>query len=394
MQRNMLEGIRIVDLTSIVFGPYATEILADLGADVIKVEPPAGDMFRRAGAPAQTPGMGACHMTLNRGKLSVTLDLKNQADVVKMRDLLATADVFIHNVRRRPIERLGLDYTSVRAINKDIIYTHCVGFGSSGRYRDLPAYDDVIQAATGTATLLSRVDGEPRPRYLPSLIADKVAGLHGAYAVLAAIIHKLRTGEGQLVEVPMFESFAHFMMQEHLYGATFISQAYAAGYPRQLDPMRQPFPTADGYISIVLYTDAVAVRLINLFGDEKLSNDERFAGPQERQRYMSALYAEIACRTPAQTTAEWTKLFEAAQIPSMPMRDLEDLAEDPHLKDVGFFARSEHPTEGAYLSMKGPVSFSARPAEKLGPAPTLGEHNDRLEGLLSDARKPLARSLL
>ena len=382
-QPKMLEGIRVVDLTSIVFGPYATEILADLGADVIKIEPPSGDMFRHSGAPAQTPGMGACHMTLNRGKLSVTLDLKNAADAVKMRELLSTADVFIHNVRGRAIERLGFDYASVRALNEDIIYAHCVGFGSGGRYRDLPAYDDVIQAATGTTTLLSRVDGKPRPRYLPSLIADKVAGLHGAYAVLAALIHKLRTGEGQLVEIPMFESFAHFMMQEHLYGATFIPQAYPAGYPRQLDPERQPFPTADGYISIVLYTDAVSARLIKLFGDEELMKDERFATSTARLQHMTEFYAEIARRTPARTTAEWTKLFETAQIPSMPMRDLAELVEDQHLQDVGFFARSDHPTEGPCISMKGPVSFSARPSEKLRPAPTLGEHNDRLEELLN-----------
>ena len=386
MHGSMLEGIRIVDATSIVFGPYATEILADLGAEVIKIEPPSGDMFRRAGAPARTTGMGACHMTLNRGKLSLALDLKKEADAARLRELLATADVFIHNIRRKAIERLGFGYASVRAINEDIVYTHCVGFGSGGRYRDLPAYDDVIQAATGTATLLPRVDGQPRPRYLPSLIADKVAGLHGAYAVLAAIIHKLRTGKGQLVEVPMFESFAHFMMQEHLYGATFVPQAYPAGYPRQLDPMRQPFPTANGHMSIVLYTDAIAARLINLFEDETLSKDERFADPQARQRYMSELYGEIASRTPARTTAEWAKLFEAAQIPFMPMRDLAELVDDPHLKDVGFFDRSEHPTEGAYLSMKPPVSFSARPPGKPRPAPAIGEHNDRLAELLDDPK--------
>lgn len=386
MPGNMLEGIRVVDLTSIVFGPYATEILADLGADVIKVEPPAGDMFRRAGAPAQTSGMGACHMTLNRGKLSVTLDLKVEADAARMRDLLATSDVFIHNVRRRAIERLGFDYASVRTLNKDIIYTHCVGFGSSGRYRDLPAYDDVIQAATGTTTLLSRVDGESRPRYLPSLIADKVAGLHGAYAVLAAIVHKLRTGQGQFVEVPMFESFAHFMMQEHLYGATFIPQRYPVGYPRQLDPARQPFPTADGYISIVLYTDAIAVKLIDLLADANLSNDSRFASLQGRQQHMSELYVEIARRTPARTTADWAKVLDAAHVPFMAMRDLADLFEDPHLQDVDFFERSDHPTEGAYLSMKAPVSFSARPSKRLRPAPAIGEHNDRLETLLNDAK--------
>lgn len=377
----MLDGIRIVDLTSIVFGPYATETLADLGAEVIKVEPPAGDMFRHAGAPARTPGMGACHMTLNRGKLSVTLDLKRDADAAKMRDLLRTADVFITNVRGRAIRRLGFDYASVRELKDDIIYLHCVGFGSGGRYRDLPAYDDVIQAATGTATLLPRVDGQAQPRYLPSLIADKVAGLHGAYAILAAIIHKLRTGEGQLVEVPMFETFAHFMLQEHMFGATFVPQTYPVGYPRQLDPSRQPFPTADGYISIVLYTDEVTARLIQVFGDEELLSDPRYADKAARSKHSKEFYAEMARRTPARTTAEWTKVFEEANIPSMPMRDLADIKEDPHLKDVGFFSQSCHPTEGDCISLRAPVSFSAYPHRSLAPAPGIGEHNDRLDEL-------------
>ncbi|QUS41946.1 CoA transferase [Tardiphaga alba] len=382
MMARMLENIRIIDLTTIVFGPYATETLADLGADVIKIEAPSGDMFRNSGASVKTGGMGACHMTLNRGKKSLTLDLKTERDKEKLRELLRTADVFIHNVRKRAIDRLGFGYDAVKAINKDIIYTHCVGFGSGGRYRDLPAYDDVIQAATGTATLLSRVDGQARPRYLPSLIADKVAGLHGTYSVLAALVHKLRTGEGQFVEVPMFESFAHFMLQEHLFGATFKPQAYQMGYTRQLDPERQPFPTADGHISIVLYTDAITEKLLVLFADDRLTNDVRFATKPDRMKNATALYAEIAHRTPAKTTAEWTQLFEVAGIPSMPMHDLEDVLDDPHLDDVNFFAIAQHPTEGRYVSMKAPVSFSARPCTQLDPAPLLGEHDSHLEALL------------
>ncbi len=242
----LLEGIRIVDLTTVVFGPYATQTLADLGADVIKVEAPGGDVMRLAGKPARTRGMGPCHLALNRGKQSVLLDLKLEADKAVLRELIATADVFIHNVRKAAIDKLGFGYDAVRSIKPDIIYVHCVGFGSDGPYADFQAYDDVIQAASGTTTLLSRVDGDPRPRYMPSLIADKVAGLHGAYATLAAIVHKLRTGEGQHVEVPMFEAFTHFMMREHLFGATFDPPIGNVGYPRQLDPNRQPFPTADG----------------------------------------------------------------------------------------------------------------------------------------------------
>lgn len=243
---SMLKGIRVVDLSTIVFGPYATQTLADLGAEVIKVEAPDGDIMRKSGAPARTPGMGPCHMTLNRGKKSVVLDLKKAEDLEGMKELIASADVFITNVRQKALARLGLDYDQVKSWHDGLVYVHCLGFGSAGRYRDLPAYDDVIQATTGAASLLGRVDGNPRPRYIPSLIADKVAGLHGAYATLAAIVHKLRCGEGQKVEVPLFESFAHFLLQEHLFGGVFEPQPYAMGYPRQLDPSRQPFPTADG----------------------------------------------------------------------------------------------------------------------------------------------------
>ena len=213
--QGLLTGVKVVDLTAVVFGPYATQILADLGAEVIKVEAPTGDSFRYSARAAKTPGCLLVHGN-HRGKRGIVLDLKQTGDLQVMRELLVDADVFVLNVRGKAAERLGLDYDAVKLINPDIIYAHCVGFGQDGPYADLQAYDDVIQAATGTATLLSRVDGDPRARYLPTLVADKVAGLHGAYAILAAIIHKLRTGRGQKVEVPMFEAFASFMLTEHL----------------------------------------------------------------------------------------------------------------------------------------------------------------------------------
>ncbi len=219
---SMLEGVRILDLTGVVFGPYATQILADLGAEVIKVEAPGGgDQYRWTAKAARTPGMSPGFLALNRGKQSVVLDLKNPDDLAVLRALIPTADVFILNVRGAAAERLGLDYPSVAALNPGIIYAHCVGFGQDGPYAGLQAYDDVIQAATGTTSLLSRVDGNPAARYLPSLVADKVAGLHAAYAVLAAIVHKLRTGRGQTVEIPMLETFTSFMMVEHLGGQSF-----------------------------------------------------------------------------------------------------------------------------------------------------------------------------
>lgn len=383
---SLLSGMRIVDLTTIVLGPYATEVLADLGAEVIKVESPSGDMFRKVGAAAKTDGMGPCHLTLNRGKKSVQLDLKQPDQMQDMRRLIESADVFVTNVRGKPLQRLGLDYEAVSALNEKIVYVHCVGFGSKGRYRDLPAYDDVIQAVTGTATLLPRVDGNPKPRYLPSLIADKVAGLHAVYAVLAAVVHRLRFGEGQRVEVPMFESFTHFMMQEHLYGGAFRSRPYPMGYPRQLDPHRQPFPTADGYISIVLYTDDIAARVIEIIGDATLKGDARFKNREGRTKNSQALYAEMTRLLPARKTADWMQLFEAAGVPSMVMRDLDDMMNDPHLEDVGFSQAEEHPSEGACVTMRPPVSFSAQEHFEPRPAPRLGEHNGELEQLLQ--RRP------
>lgn len=266
-----------------VFGPYATQIMADLGADVIKVEAPGiGDAFRWSARAAVTPGMAPAWMALNRGKKSVALDLKDEGDRAVMLDLLRNADVFVVNVRGKALERIGLDYDTLKAINPGLIYVHCVGFGQDGPYADLQAYDDVIQAATGTATLLPRVDGNPRPRYLPSLIADKVAGLHAAYAAMAAIVHKQRTGEGQRVEVPMFEVFSSFMLLEHLGGLTFDPPNGPAGYPRQVDPDRQPFPTADGWISIVAYTDDAWIRIFTLLGQPDFLNQEHLSTPQLR----------------------------------------------------------------------------------------------------------------
>ena len=375
---DLLEGIRIVDLTSVVFGPFATAMLADLGADVIKIEAPTGDVFRYAGAPTVTKGMGPCTLALNRGKRSVVLDLKRPEDAERLRALVATADVFIHNVRGRAIERLGFGYDAMAALKPDLLYVHCVGFGAGGPYADLQAYDDVIQAATGTATLAARVDGDPKPRYLPSLIADKVAGLYGANAVLAAIIGKLRTGQGRFVEVPMFEAFAHFMLQEHLYGATFVPQTYPAGYPRQLDPHRQPFPTADGHISIVPYTDAAVIELFDLLGAPEVLTVEPFTTPKGRGLNMTPLYAEIARHTPKRTTAEWCALLREAQIPAMPVRDLDDMLGDPHLREVGFFREERHPSEGAYVSMRHPVRYAGyEPAP--GPAPRIGQDTDAMK---------------
>ena len=366
----MLEGIRIVDLTTVIFGPYATQMLADLGAEVIKVETPGtGDVSRYLGSGVPHPAMGSIHLNVNRGKRSIALDLKKPEDAAVLRDLIASADVFFHNVRGRAIARLGFDYPGCRAIKPDIIYVHGTGFGQDGPYADLQAYDDVIQAASGTTSLLPRVDGDPRPRYVPSLIADKVAGQFGAQAILAALVHKLRTGEGQEVQVPMFECFTSFMLVEHLRDAALDPPLGPAGYPRQLDPTRQPFPTSDGYLAIVPYTPESTARLMALLGSDGLTETPEFEAARAKGRHMPIVYSEIARKTPAKTTAEWLALFAENDIPAMAVRDLQDIKDDPHLVETQFFRRRAHPDVGAFHEMQPPVKYGAMPPRDLGFAP-------------------------
>lgn len=379
----MLEGVRVIDLTTVVFGPYCTQTLADLGADVVKVEAPrSGDVMRWAGAPARTPGMAPPFVNFNRGKRSIALDLKAEADAERMRALLAGADVFVVNVRGKALERLGLDYAAVRALRPDIVYVHCVGFGQDGPYADLQAYDDVIQAASGATSLLPRADGNPRPRYLPSLIADKVSGLHAAYATLAALFHRQRTGEGQYVEVPMLEAFSHFMLSEHLGGLTFDPPNAPAGYSRQLDPDRQPFPTADGHVSIVAYTYDSWDRIFALLDDSEFLNDPRFEGGAARMKNMALLYRRIAELTQKLSTAEVLARCAEAQIPAQQARDLDTMLEDPHFAATGFFQRREHPSEGPYHQMRAPVRFGAWPWPDPSPPPLLDADGDAIRAAL------------
>lgn len=379
----MLSAIRIIDLTSVIFGPYATQMLADMGADVIKVEPPTGDISRFIGRARNVKSNGSTHLTVNRGKRSIVLDLKNAGDADTMRALIKTADVFIHNVRGKAIEKLGFGYDAVALLKPDIIYVHCAGFGQDGPYRDLQAYDDVIQAASGACTLASRVDGDPKPRYIPSLIADKVSGLYGAQAVLAAVIHKLQTGQGQHVEVPMLEAFTNFMLEEHLRDATLDPPIGPIGYPRQLDPGRQPFPTSDGYISIVPYTDQKMIDLLGILGAQEILDRPEFATPLDRFTNLTALYGHVAAYTPARSTAEWLALLAKADMPAMPVRDLADIFNDPHLVATDFFQSREHPTEGQFREMRPPIKFGAMPNPVIGFAPSLGEHSDAIRRDLS-----------
>lgn len=374
----MLTGVRIIDMTSVVFGPYATQMLASLGADVVKVETPSGDPFRYSGKPAKSRGMSPGFMALNSGKRSIVLDLKSEEDRSVMKGLLQTADIFIHNVRLKAIEALGFAPSQIQALNPGLIYIHCTGFGSGGAYDGLQAYDDVIQAASGAATLSGRVDGSGAPRYIPSLIADKVAGLHGAQAALAAYVHKLRTGEGQTVEVPMFEVFTHFMMAEHLSGLTFDPPNAPEGYFRQIDPDRQPFPTSDGYISVVPYTVESWPIVFEVAEDSDFLQKSGIDTPREQLLKQHLLYRRLAELTPRRTTADWVARFRQARIPCMPVLDLANILDDPHLKETGFFERREHATEGAWFQMSHPIRYARSVTDSLSPPPLIGEHTDQI----------------
>ncbi|MEL6286445.1 MAG: CoA transferase [Pseudomonadota bacterium] len=372
----LLTDIKVADMSTVIFGPYCTQTLADMGADVVKMEPAAGDDFRNVGRPANTKGMGPCHLTLNRGKRSVVWDLKSEAGMAAARALIAGSDVFIHNIRPDAVERLGLTFEAVKAIKPDIVYVHCLGFGEGGPYAGRPAYDDLIQGLSGATTLLPRVDGNEKPRFLPLAFADKVSGLHAAYATLAALHHRDRTGEAVHVEVPMFECITHFLLEEHFYEAVFDPQVGPWCYQRQVDPCRQPLQTRDGWLVLAPYSDQRWTRVFDVFGAPEELEDERINSRRGRYFNMDYMMARTQHYLLAETTAHWLEVFAAADIPAGRVNDISALRGDPHLKASGFFQRREHPTEGAYWETQPPVRFVGLPTRAIDPAPILGQHTD------------------
>ncbi len=376
--RSPLAGLRVVDLSTVVFGPYCTQTLADLGADVIKIEPPEGDTVRVIGKPAHTVGMGPVFLRLNRGKRSVVWDMKTPAGRTAIERLLATADIVVHNIRPEAVARLGLDYDAVRALRPDVIYVHCTGFGLEGPYAGLQAYDDVIQASTGAAALLPRVDGNPAPRYLPMLFADKVSGLHATYAVLAALVHRLRTGQGQHVEVPMFESLTSFNLVEHFCDMTLVPPTGGWGYARQLDPVRQPMRSSDGWLSVAPYVDDRWQRFFQAVGRPDVFERPSLATKDLRRQNMSQMYTEMAGILPSRSSAQWLALFKQINVPAMAVQTIGDLPQDPHLQTVGMFRERQHPSEGGYLEVRQPVRFGGCTLPDVRHAPQLGEHSDEL----------------
>jgi len=367
-----LAGIRVVDLTAAVLGPVATQILGDMGADVIKVEMPGGDPVRPLG-PARHPGMGAYFLNINRNKKSVELDLKRPAAHAALLRLVETADVFVHNMRLGAAERLGLDYRAVAARNPRIVYAAATGFDKDGKYRDRPSFDDVIQGESGLAALNGGAGGEPR--YVPMAVCDKICGYVLASAIGMALFHRERTGEGQDVHVPMLETMVAFNLVDHLWHGVLAEPEKGLGYPRMLTEHRRPFPTKDGHICILATTDAQSRHLFEAIECPELADDERFATLARRTDNIGALYAIVIDRMRRRTTAEWRERLDAFDVPNGVVTDLEGLLADPYLGEAGFFQQVEHPTEGKMLTMAIPVAFSASPGDSFHlPPPRLGEH--------------------
>lgn len=371
--------MRVVDLTAVVMGPYCTQIMADMGADVVKVEPPAGDNARYISV-GPASGMSGVFVNVNRGKRSVVLDLVTEEGKAALRGLIAEADVFIHSMRARAIARLGFGYEDVAAVNPAIVYTNCYGYGRHGPAADRPAYDDVIQAQSGVAAVQEMPTGEAS--YVGTIVADKVAGLTALYATTMALFHRERTGEGQEVEVAMFETMASFMLVEHANGAMFDPPQGPAFYPRTVAPNRKPYRTKDGYVAVLIYNDKhwnAFVRAV-----QPAWNRDSWATIEERSKQIDVVYGLIAETLAERTTAEWLELFGELEIPAARIQSPADLFDDPHLDAAGFFETVD--TAHGPVRFPGvPTWFSRTPGRVAGPAPTLGA--DTAEALAEEWRR-------
>ena len=354
-------------------GPYATQILADLGADVIKVEPPEGDILRDVG-PMRNPGMGHIYLHVNRNKRSVVLDLKQPAGRDAALRLAEKSDVLVFNVRPQAMARLGLSYEDVKKVNPKIIYAAAVGYGEGGPYSGKSAYDDLIQGAAAVPAL-TQMSGADLPRYAPVTLADRSVGLNVAIAINAALYYREKTGRGQSIEVPMFESLVQFVMGDHLGGLTFDPPIGEAGYKRLIAKHRRPYATNDGYVCVLIYNDKQWQSFFDLIGKPELKDDPRFRNHTERGVNIAEVYAYVADVMQTRSTADWLQALDAADIPVMPMHTPSSLVTDPHLEASGFFQLVEHPTEGMLRMMKPTLSWSEGPLTIRSLPPSLGQHS-------------------
>ena len=368
-----LAGVRILDLTTVVMGPAATQLLGDLGAEVIKVEGPEGDSLRRIG-PARHPSMGTLFLQSNRNKKSIVLDLKKPEDKAHLLELASKTDALMTNIRPNGLKRLGLDYGAVSKVNPSIVYCQMVGYGSDGPYSGQAVYDDLIQAAAGVSGLFEAVDGDVR--YAPLNICDRVTGLYAVIAVVSALMHRALTGEGQDIEVPMFETMTSFVLADNMGGRSFVPPESGAGYKRLLSRFRGPYPTGDGHLALVVYTDRDWQRFTDLVGRPDILQDPRFASQSTRTENAEACGQFLGEVLQQHPTDKWIDLLRGIDIPCAKVNSLDELFDDPHLNQVGMFQQHEHPTEGSILMARPPIKFGATPLSIRSLAPNLGEHAD------------------
>ncbi|MAZ02565.1 MAG: CoA transferase [Sneathiella sp.] len=371
----LLQGIQVLDLTAIVLGPYATQIIGDFGADVIKIEPPAGDLFRSV-RPGRSATMGAGFLNLNRNKKSVVLDLKSDVGKKEFYELVASADVVVHNMRPAAANKLKIDYPTLSKINSDVIYCTAAGYGSDGPNCDEPAYDDIIQASSGIAALNSNDKGEPR--FLPTIICDKVGGLHLALAILGGIAYKERTGSGCMIEAPMFESIVSFMMVEQMAGMSFNPPLGGTGYERLLSPHRRPFKTKDGYIAVLPYNGKHWQAFLTFAGREEIANADWVQNSISRSENIGKLYEIVSETMPRHTTSVWLENLRKLDIPCAPVAKIEELFDDAHLRSVKMFEEYEHPSEKSLQTCRTPFRVTGVKSHTDSPAPNLGENSDEL----------------
>lgn len=379
-----LQGIRVLDLSAVVLGPYATQILGDFGAEIVKIESPSGDLMRLNGV-SRNRGMSSIFLTLNRNKRSLALDLQTPQGKEVLRRLIPSFDVLVHNMRVEAIERLGFGYDAVAALNPKIVYCAATGFDQDGPDAGRPAFDDIIQAASGLAAVAST--GRDAPDYVPSLIADKTTGMAVVNAVLAALVHRERHGRGQYVEVPMLETMAAFVLTEHLGGLAFDPPLAPAGYARLLEGGRKPAPTKDGYIALLPYSAGHWRAFFEAAGRPEIGEQYAHEDRAKRNENNAKLYAEMRATTPSRTTVEWMAICADCDIPATPIYTLDKVTEHPQLNAVSLFAIAEHPSEGAIREVRPATKFAATPAAIDRKAPRLGENSDEIlrEAGFSDA---------
>ena len=370
-----LSGLKVLELTSVVLGPWAAQIMADMGADVIKIEAPFGDSNRQLGA-SRNPGMAALYLSNNRNKRSLVLDLKQESARDALLTIVKDCDVFLHNNRPQVMTKLRLEYEDIKSVNENIIYCGTYGYSKDGPYGEKGALDDSIQAASGIAALNELVLGEPR--YLPTVVADKTTAITVVYSILAALFHRERTGVGQEIEVPMFETMVSFVMAEHIWGEVFEPKMGEAGYTRLMSHHRKPYKTKDGYIAVLPYMNNHWQTFCEKAEREDLIEDERFKDLSSRVKNIDDTYSETGKILATKTTQEWLDIFAHTKVPVIVVNSLEDLFHDPHLEAVDFWQSYEHPTEGQ-LKMPGfPSKFSKTPASIRKHAPKLGEHSKEI----------------